>query len=118
MILRGPAQENHQETYTREDETVLNTIGKKGAEIIPGYNYFILWKDLYPAYGSELDWFYGSRGIYVFSNELFSSTEYFGKKAKDRDEAQDEQYDFDKYLLFGDGFVHVAPIPPSAIRRY
>ncbi len=105
MVLRGPAQKDYQETYNSEDENVLSTIGKTGEKIIPGYKYFVLWKDLYPAYGSEMDWFYGSRGIYVFSNELFSNFEYFGKETEDRQKVQDEQYDFSRFLLFGDAFV-------------
>ena len=109
MILRGPAQKDFLETYTPEDEKVLNTIGKTGDKILPGYKYFILWKDLYPAYGSELDWFYGSRGIYVFSNELFSSSEYFGKEERGNDSEREEQYDFDRYLLFGDAFINWHP---------
>ncbi len=109
MILRGPAQKDFLETYTPEDERVLSTIGETGDKILPGYKYLILWKDLYPAYGSELDWFYGGRGIYVFSNELFTTSEYFGKENLSRDEEQKQDYDFDRYLLFGDAFVNWHP---------
>jgi len=60
---------------------------------------------MYTVWGGELDWFYGSRGVYTFSNELFNSYQYFHK---DRDEdgfGQGEAFEFDKSLLFGDGVV-------------
>jgi hypothetical protein len=105
MILRGPAQEKYAETYDYEDEMVLNTIGKIGEKMLPGYKFFILWKDLYPVYGGEVDWFYGARGIYVYSNELFTDKLYFGSENISEEENEKELYDFDRYLLFGDAFV-------------
>jgi hypothetical protein len=105
MILRGPAQEKYMETYDPEDEMVLNTIGKTGEKMLPGYKFFILWKDLYPLYGGEIDWFYGARGIYVFSNELFTEQMYFGSKDLSYKAMEDEMYDFDRYLLFGDAVI-------------
>jgi len=105
MILRGPAQKDFMEEYTREDELVLNTIGERGDKILPGYKFMLLWRDLYPVYGGEIDWFYGSRGIYVFTNELFTSQQYFGRTYESRREGQGDQYEFDKYLLFGDAWI-------------
>jgi len=104
MILRGPAQEQFMETYDPEDETVLTTIGKKGEKVLPGYKLSTLWKDLYPVYGGEIDWFYGARGIYVYTNELFTEQLYFGTGPSD-DGSERELYDFDTYLLFGDALV-------------
>jgi hypothetical protein len=105
MILRDPAQEKYMETYEPEDEMVFNTIGKIGEKILPGYNLYILWKDLYPVYGGEIDWFYGARGIYMYTNELFTSQMYFGSKNISYDKEEIEMYEFDKYLLFGDAFI-------------
>ena len=105
MILRGPGQEVYLETYDREDELVYNTVGQKGQKMIPGYRFLLLWRDLYPVYGGEIDWFYGARGIYTFSNELFTNYLYFGKENLPREESQKQQYDFDRYLLFGDAFI-------------
>lgn len=105
MILRGPAQERYMEVYDRGDELVLNTIGSIGEKMLPGYHYYTLWRDLYPVYGGEIDWFYGARGIYVYSNELFTSQMYFGSENITYDEAQREQYEFDLYLLFGDALI-------------
>ncbi len=105
MILRDPAIQNYMETYDQEDEVVLNTIGQKGQKMIPGYKFYILWRDLYPVFGGEIDWFYGGRGIYMYSNELFTNYLYFGNENLSREESQKEEYDFDRYLLFGDAIV-------------
>jgi hypothetical protein len=105
MILRGPAQAKFMETYEPEDETVLNSIGEIGRKVLPGYQFYVLWKDLYPVYGGEIDWFYGARGIYVFSNELFTEQMYFGTRELTDQVVEDEMYDFNKYLMFGDAFV-------------
>ncbi len=105
MILRGPAQEKYMEIYESEDEQVLNAIGKIGEKVLPEYKFYILWKDLYPVFGGEIDWFYGARGIYVFSNELFTEQMLFGTKDLPYSAREGEAYEFDKYLLFGDAYV-------------
>ncbi len=106
MMLRGPGAAEDADTYNAEDVKVYDAIGKKGEELVPGYRYLTVYKDLYTVWGGELDWFYGSRGVYTFSNELFTSYQYFGKKSDDDDDfSQGEAYDFDKLLLFGDAVV-------------
>src|SRR6185503_15050247 len=79
MLLRGPGSEEDLSTYNAEDVRIYDAIGKKGELLIPGYRYLVVYKDLYSAWGGELDWFYGGRGIYTFSNELFNSSMYFNK---------------------------------------
>jgi hypothetical protein len=102
MLLRGPgAEEDAAATYNAEDSRIYDAIGKKGELLIPGYRYMIVYKDLYTAWGGELDWFYGGRGIYTFSNELFTSSMMFNKQ----NGGQEESYEFDKSLLFGDAIV-------------
>jgi len=99
MILRGPSIEGGgSEVYTREDERVLNTIGKMGETIIPGYRFLTIWKDMYTVYGGELDWWYGAMGVYVHSNELWTSHLMFHNDDRD-------SYKFDKLLLFEDAFI-------------
>jgi hypothetical protein len=105
MILRGPAQSQYMEIYDRDDETVLNTIGRMGEKLLPGYKYFILWKDLYPVYGGEIDWFYGARGIYTFSNELLTDQMYFGTQNDRGEDSDKELFDFNRYLLFSDATI-------------
>ena len=101
MLLRGPGAEEDAGTYNAEDSRIYDAIGKKGELLIPGYRYMIVYKDLYTAWGGELDWFYGGRGIYTFSNELFTSSMMFNKQ----NGGQEESYEFDKSLLFGDAII-------------
>jgi hypothetical protein len=101
MILRGPGGQEDVGTYNAQDVQVYDMIGKKGEELLPGYKYLVVYKDLYSAYGGELDWFYAGRGIYTYSNELWTGYLMYMRDSK----ADNEQYGFDKDLLMGDGFV-------------
>ncbi len=100
LVLRGPSiQGGGAEVYTRADDAVINSIGKKGQEIIPGYKFITIWKDMYTVYGGELDWWYGAMGGYVFSNELWNDYLMF------YDTANTDPFEFDRLLLFEDAFV-------------
>lgn len=101
MILRGPGAQEDVGTYNRADVRVYDAIGKKGEKLIPGYRYLVVYKDLYSVFGGELDWFYGGRGIYTFTNEIFTSFAYYKNKERNRN----QRYDFDKELIFGDAFT-------------
>jgi len=112
MILRGPGNKDEANTYRWEDLQVYDFLGKLGEEILPGYRYLVVYKDLYPVYGGELDWFYGGRGAITFSNELWTSFDYFRKKPEDERDwfgSQKDTYRFDKLLLFGEGIVDWKP---------
>jgi hypothetical protein len=104
MMLRGPGAEEDKDTYNREDVKIYDAIAKKGEEIIPGYRYLVVYKDMYSVFGGELDWFYGGRGVYTYSNELMTSYLYFHKNAGRGN--QDEEMMVDRYLTFGDAFVN------------
>jgi len=104
QILRGPGGQEDVGTYNAQDLQVYDAIAKKGEELIPGYKYLVVYKDLYSAYGGELDWFYGGRGIYTYSNELWTPYLMFNRDAT-RDPQDNSSYQFDRYLLFKDGFV-------------
>lgn len=100
MILRGPTVEGGgSEVYSREDEAVINTIGKLGEKIIPGYRFLTIWKDMYSVYGGELDWWYGALGAYVYSNELWTSYLMFN------DPENRDRHEFNKLLLFKDALI-------------
>lgn len=108
MILRGPGAAEDEGTYNREDVQVYDALGKKGEELIPGYKYLVVYKDLYSVFGGELDWFYGDRGIYTFSNELWNNFLMYDKPdAETRGGAT--PYKFDRDLLFNDAFVDWKP---------
>lgn len=104
MILRGPGAEEDLGTYNATDVRVYDAIAKKGEEFMPGYRYLVVYKDLYSVFGGQLDWFYGGRGIFTYSNELMTSYLYFHTNAGRNN--QDEQFKADDYLLFGDAFVN------------
>ena len=109
MILRGPGNKDDQQTYKWDDLRVFDFLGKLGEEILPGYKYLVVHKDLYPVFGGELDWFYAGRGAITFSNELWSSFDYFRKKTEDNQDwfgNLKDTYRFDKLLLFGEGVVN------------
>lgn len=101
MILRGPGGKEDVDTYNQQDVRVYDFIAKKGEELLPGYKYLVVYKDLYSAYGGELDWFYGGRGIYTYSNELWTSYLMFNKQDGD----DNEENRFNNLLLFKDAFV-------------
>lgn len=106
MILRGPGTEDDT-SYSANDENVYDNLGKLGEQMLPGYRYMVLWKDLYSVYGGEIDWFYGARGIYTFTNELWTSFDYFRQREKNGDwfGRQQEVYRFEELLLFGEGVI-------------
>jgi hypothetical protein len=104
QILRGPGAQEDIGTYNANDLQIYDAIGKKGEEIIPGYKYLVVYKDLYSVYGGELDWFYGSRGIFSFSNELWTPYLMFNNDAT-RDLNDNTSYQFERLLLFKDAFV-------------
>ena len=105
MILRGPGSEMDQGTYTQQDQHVYDAIGKKGEKLLPGYKYMVLYKDLYTTFGGEVEWFHAGRGIFSFTNELFTSYMLFHDESKGFFGSAESQYQFDKYLLFEDAFV-------------
>ncbi|MFC3197967.1 M14 family metallopeptidase [Parapedobacter deserti] len=107
MILRGPGAEEDEPNFTREDISVYDALGKKGEQLIPGYRYIVTYKDLYSVYGGEFDWLHGARGIFALSNELWTANYYFNRQQGSG--GPGEQYDFDQYLMFGDGFVDWQP---------
>jgi hypothetical protein len=67
----------------------------------------VVYKDLYSVFGGELDWFYGGRGIYTFSNELWTGYSMYNKT--DGEDSQNQLYTFDKDLLMKDAFVDWHP---------
>jgi hypothetical protein len=105
MILRGPQAKN--DKYDPADERVYVEIARKGEQMLPGYKSMQGAHELYEVFGGELDWLFMMRGIFSYTNELFTAANYF------RDMSQaggyfgkaEEQRLFEKYLLLGDGIV-------------
>ncbi len=105
MILRGPGTGEDASLYTREDIRVYDAIGELGDRMLPGYRYWTLFEDLYTVYGGQIDWFHFGRGIFTYTNELFTSYKYFYEDYENREEGQKASYKFDRHLLFEDAFV-------------
>ena len=107
MILRGPGTQTDLRTYSPLDIQTYDFLGKLGEEMLPGYKYMIIYKDLYTVYGGEIDWLYGARGIVTFSNELWTNFDYFRRQREESENPRDRStlYRFDKILLFEEGVV-------------
>jgi hypothetical protein len=100
MILRGPGRDGG--IARPGDDRVLQSIASRGEKILPFYRSMLLWKDLYPVWGGELDWFYGARGVLSFVNEIWS------RRSLDKSATPPTPEDdaaFLKYVLLNDGAV-------------
>lgn len=99
MLLRGPGNADYGE-YPAADRSVYDEMGKNGELILPFYRYMIIHKDLYTVYGGMVNWTYEGLGIVSFTNELWSSQQYFNDidGAPGGDEGRRF---FDKHLLLG-----------------
>jgi hypothetical protein len=82
MILRGPG--NSDDEYSAADVAVYDAIAAKGELMLPFYDYLVCSTGLYNVYGGEFDWFFGMRGIFSFTNELFTRENYFRRGMEDR----------------------------------
>ena len=61
MILRGPGSKL-QPKYPPSDIRAYDLIGDEGEKLLPGYDYYVTWKDLYTVYGDTTDHFYNIHG--------------------------------------------------------
>jgi len=85
--------------------------------MLPFYRYMVIWKDLYTVFGGFVTWTYEGLGILSFTNELWSSEQYFPDKSKNPNpgenffgtNSQEERLFFDDKLLMGAGFVEWHP---------
>jgi Zinc carboxypeptidase len=105
MFLRPPGAEEDQAYVPPADIAVYDVIGKTGERMIPGYKYYVLWKDLYTVYGGEIDFIGLGRGIFMFSNEINTSYRLFNKESNENRFANTEFEDFDRLMLMGDSYV-------------
>jgi hypothetical protein len=110
MFLRGPGTADEVNLFSEADLKVFDHLGKIGEKMVPGYNYLVGYKDLYPVMGGERDFFELGRGIYFFTVELMTSYKLFNQKQKNNNRWENDEFnEFDKYLLFGDAYVDWKP---------
>jgi len=103
IILRGPGDAS--DRYEPADVAVYDKVAKKGQLVLPGYRYLDVGEGLYRVNGGEIDWFYMMRGIFTFSNELFTAENFFRRPPEGASGRQEDVEAFNKYLLFGHGVV-------------
>lgn len=113
MILRGPGSKNYG-NYSTEDIKIYDHLGKKGERILPFYHYMIISEDLYTIYGGFITWAFEDLGIFSFTNELFSTAQYFNQEVKgdwqERFYREDkDRMFFNDYLEFNSMFVPWKP---------
>jgi hypothetical protein len=92
LILRGPGAESVPE-YPLEDVRVYDRLGEIGETILPFYRYAVIYRDLYTVHGGFINWTYEGLGIFSFTNELWSSYEYF-KVRPAREDSRDWRSSF------------------------
>ena len=101
MILRGPGSKDEQ-PFPPQDIQVLDFLGQEGEKMLPGYNYFISWKDLYTVYGGTTEHFFGIHGIYSFTNEM---NEFQHDYDGDGEISDEEMMKFNDELTLGRMFI-------------
>jgi len=101
MILRGPGAKL-QPKYPPSDVRVYDLIGEEGEKLLPGYDYFVTWEDLYTTYGDTTDHFYNVHGAFAFTNELYDVPADFDD---DGEVTAEERMKFNDLLTSGRQFV-------------
>jgi hypothetical protein len=104
MILRGPGLKS--DRYPADDAQVFDTIAERGITILANYRYVKLGEELYEGHGVEIDWLYGMRGVFAFTNELFTPRAYFKSSEPSHFFADKELLArFDRLVLLGEGTI-------------
>ncbi|MEM1423529.1 MAG: M14 family metallopeptidase [Planctomycetota bacterium] len=102
MMLRGPGTNYRTGAYPRADLRVYDELGRIGEEMLPFYDYLIIFSDLYNVHGGEGTWAHEGLGVITFTNELWTTDKYF---QRDGQRPSDEQMRlFRDRLQFGTSF--------------
>ena len=101
MILRGPGAKS-ETPYPQQDIRVYDLIGLEGEKMLPDYNYWVIWEDLYTVYGGTLNHTYGIHGAISFTNELYGPEQDFDG---DGSVSEDERMKFNDRLALGRMYV-------------
>lgn len=103
MILRGPGQASRAGYYPPADRRVYDELGRIGEEILPHYEYMVLFSDLYPVHGGFVNWMAEGLGMYAFTNELWSNDKYFQRESDEP--MSDRMWTFRDHVAFGEMFT-------------
>ncbi len=110
MYLRGPSTKDEGE-FPPGDLAVYDYLGENSEMITPGYQYLLVWKDLYSTYGDFTGFTTNIIGSYGFVGELFQSqTETYSlnkdlKKPGEGNREQGEEDSNHQRLKFNDHVV-------------
>ena len=101
MILRIPGAKTHPRLQSA-DLAAYDLIGEQGERMLPGYEYMIVWKDLYPSHGATDDHFYRVHGAISYTNELYKAPLDLDGDGEITDE---ERMEFSDVLTLGRQFL-------------
>ena len=104
LIVRGPGGKD--DRFEPDDVRLFDAIAKQGEQLLPSYRPLAVGAGMYEVFGGEHDWWYALQGVFAFTNELFTPFNYF-RQTLERGglTRQEEQYAFDKRLLFNEGLI-------------
>ena len=103
MILRGPGTESRSNFFDRSDTRTYDAIASAGAQMLPYYRDWIIWKDLYNVHGGQVNWFAETLGIISFTNELWTNAKrYQGEGGRESDE---QEWLWRDHMVFGAEFT-------------
>ena len=94
MILRGPGAASYgggAGEYSRRDVQAYDYVGQRGQLILPYYRYVVIHSGLYTVYGGFIDYTHDGLGIFSFSNELWSSRQYYNEAWTEESPVPEEQ---------------------------
>ena len=100
MILRGPGRANG--VVAPDDDAIMATLARRGEVMLPFYKSMVTHADLYTVWGGETDWFYAARGIFAFTNELWTNNNLLRRSGEVTDK---DRVEFVRDLLMGEGLV-------------
>ncbi len=103
MILRGPGAKYLEKLYPREDHRMYDKLGKAGEDLLPFYNYWVIYADLYTVHGGFVNWLAEGLGIASFTNELWTNKRMMPDPT--REFSEDERMDWQDRMLFGQTFT-------------
>lgn len=101
MILRIPGAKTHPRLQG-DDLKAYDLIGEQGERVLPGYEYLVVWKDLYPSHGATDDHFYRVHGAISYTNELYEEPLDLDGDGKISDE---ERMEFSDVVTLGRQFL-------------
>jgi len=102
MILRGPGAQHRESLYPGTDRRVYAALGEVGEELLPYYNYWVVYEDLYTVHGGFVTWMAEGLGAYSFTNELWTSGKYFQRDVTRP--SQEQRWLWRDHIDFGQTF--------------